>query len=88
MCVGGLQTPALPSSTVSLVKRGKLQTECVSLLPGKQPKGNFAIEHYNAQLACHLRKDSQKSCCFELICPGKRTYEVGTGGRNGPSALV
>ncbi|KFO88096.1 Src kinase-associated phosphoprotein 1, partial [Buceros rhinoceros silvestris] len=41
----------------------------------KQPKGNFAIEHYNAQLACHLRKDSRKSCCFELVCPGKRTYE-------------
>ncbi|NWR65093.1 SKAP1 protein, partial [Bucorvus abyssinicus] len=41
----------------------------------KQPKGNFSIEHYSAQLACHLRKDSRKSCCFELICPGRRTYE-------------
>ncbi|NXJ82710.1 SKAP1 protein, partial [Trogon melanurus] len=41
----------------------------------KQPKGNFSIEHYNARLALHLRKDSRKKCCFELICPGKRTYE-------------
>ncbi|XP_051496396.1 src kinase-associated phosphoprotein 1 [Apus apus] len=41
----------------------------------KQPKGNFSMEHYSAQLAFHLRKDSRKMCCFELICPGKRTYE-------------
>uniref|UniRef100_A0A8C0B953 Src kinase-associated phosphoprotein 1 n=1 Tax=Buteo japonicus TaxID=224669 RepID=A0A8C0B953_9AVES len=41
----------------------------------KQPKGNFSIEHYSARLAFHLRKDSRKKCCFELICPGKRTYE-------------
>uniref|UniRef100_A0A8C8BGX3 Src kinase-associated phosphoprotein 1 n=1 Tax=Otus sunia TaxID=257818 RepID=A0A8C8BGX3_9STRI len=41
----------------------------------KQPKGNFSIEHYSARLAFHLRKDSRKRCCFELICPGKRTYE-------------
>ncbi|KAK4808782.1 hypothetical protein QYF61_027267 [Mycteria americana] len=41
----------------------------------KQPKGTFSIEHYSARLAFHLRKDSRKRCCFELICPGKRTYE-------------
>ncbi|NXE99437.1 SKAP1 protein, partial [Menura novaehollandiae] len=41
----------------------------------KQPKGTFSIEHYSARLASHLRKDSRKRCCFELICPGKRTYE-------------
>ncbi|NWH59320.1 SKAP1 protein, partial [Geococcyx californianus] len=41
----------------------------------KQPKGTFSIENYSAQLAFHLRKDSRKRCCFELICPGKRTYE-------------
>ncbi|NWS76808.1 SKAP1 protein, partial [Crotophaga sulcirostris] len=41
----------------------------------KQPKGTFSIENYSAQLAFHLRKDSRKKCCFELTCPGKRTYE-------------
>ncbi|XP_075299665.1 src kinase-associated phosphoprotein 1 [Opisthocomus hoazin] len=41
----------------------------------KQPKGTLSIEHYSARLAFHLRKDSRKRCCFELICPGKRTYE-------------
>ncbi|NXY84411.1 SKAP1 protein, partial [Alcedo cyanopectus] len=41
----------------------------------KQPKGSFSIEHYNARMAFHLRKDSRKNSCFEVICPGKRTYE-------------
>ncbi|NXF10933.1 SKAP1 protein, partial [Smithornis capensis] len=41
----------------------------------KQPKGSFSIEHYSARLVSHLRKDSRKKCCFELTCPGKRTYE-------------
>ncbi|KFP75049.1 Src kinase-associated phosphoprotein 1, partial [Acanthisitta chloris] len=41
----------------------------------KQPKGTFSIEHCSARMASHLRKDSRKRCCFELICPGKRTYE-------------
>ncbi|XP_035203428.1 src kinase-associated phosphoprotein 1 isoform X2 [Oxyura jamaicensis] len=41
----------------------------------KQPKGTFSIEQYSARLAFHLRKDSRRRCCFELICPGKRTYE-------------
>ncbi|KFW80748.1 Src kinase-associated phosphoprotein 1, partial [Manacus vitellinus] len=41
----------------------------------KQPRGTFSIEHYSARLVSHLRKDSRKKCCFELTCPGKRTYE-------------
>ncbi|NXC31827.1 SKAP1 protein, partial [Campylorhamphus procurvoides] len=41
----------------------------------KQPKGTFSIEHYSARLVSHLRKDSRRKCCFELTCPGKRTYE-------------
>ncbi|XP_071433514.1 src kinase-associated phosphoprotein 1 isoform X2 [Pithys albifrons albifrons] len=41
----------------------------------KQPKGTFSIEHYRARLVSHLRKDSRKRCCFELTCPGKRSYE-------------
>ncbi|NXJ07299.1 SKAP1 protein, partial [Odontophorus gujanensis] len=41
----------------------------------KQPKGTFSIEQYSARLASHLRKDSRRRCCFELVCPGKRTYE-------------
>ncbi|NXY13885.1 SKAP1 protein, partial [Atrichornis clamosus] len=41
----------------------------------KQPKGTFSVERYSARLASHLRKDSRKRCCFELVCPGKRTYE-------------
>ncbi|KAM6399229.1 src kinase-associated phosphoprotein 1 [Rhynochetos jubatus] len=41
----------------------------------KQPKGTFSIEHYSVRLAFHLRKDSRRRCCFELTCPGKRTYE-------------
>ncbi|KAJ7313668.1 hypothetical protein JRQ81_005262 [Phrynocephalus forsythii] len=41
----------------------------------KQPKGMFAIENFHARMALHLRKDSRRDCCFELSCPGKRTYE-------------
>ncbi|NXC06240.1 SKAP1 protein, partial [Orthonyx spaldingii] len=41
----------------------------------KQPKGSFSIESYSARLAPQLRKDSRKKCCFELVCPGKRSYE-------------
>ncbi|NXX98740.1 SKAP1 protein, partial [Centropus bengalensis] len=41
----------------------------------KQPKGTFPIESYSARPAAHLRKDSRRRCCFEIICPGKRTYE-------------
>ncbi|XP_060111220.1 src kinase-associated phosphoprotein 1 [Heteronotia binoei] len=41
----------------------------------KQPKGKFPIENYRARLASYLRKDARQDCCFELMCPGKRTYE-------------
>ncbi|XP_077171145.1 src kinase-associated phosphoprotein 1 isoform X3 [Paroedura picta] len=41
----------------------------------KQPKGRFPIENYRARLASYLRKDARRGCCFELMCPGKRTYE-------------
>ncbi|NWV03341.1 SKAP1 protein, partial [Ptilonorhynchus violaceus] len=41
----------------------------------KHPKGTFSIERYSARLASHLRKDSRKNCCFQLLCPGKRSYE-------------
>ncbi|NXN04987.1 SKAP1 protein, partial [Sylvia borin] len=43
----------------------------------KQPKGSFPIERYQARLDSQLRKDSRKKCCFQLLCPGKRSYEVG-----------
>ncbi|XP_077644521.1 src kinase-associated phosphoprotein 1 [Lonchura striata] len=41
----------------------------------KQPKGSFPIERYQAHLDSQLRKDSRKNCCFQLLCPGKRSYE-------------
>ncbi|NWI07558.1 SKAP1 protein, partial [Tichodroma muraria] len=41
----------------------------------KQPKGSFPIECYQAHLDFQLRKDSRKKCCFQLLCPGKRSYE-------------
>ncbi|NXG50973.1 SKAP1 protein, partial [Psilopogon haemacephalus] len=41
----------------------------------KQPKGSLSISGCSARLAAHLRKDTRRSCCFELTCPGKRTYE-------------
>ncbi|NXO65942.1 SKAP1 protein, partial [Phainopepla nitens] len=41
----------------------------------KHPKGSFPIERYQAHLDSQLRKDSRKKCCFQLLCPGKRSYE-------------
>ncbi|NXS18126.1 SKAP1 protein, partial [Mystacornis crossleyi] len=41
----------------------------------KQPKGSFPIELYRPRWASQLRKDSRKKCCFQLLCPGKRSYE-------------
>nr|XP_054505406.1 src kinase-associated phosphoprotein 1 [Agelaius phoeniceus] len=41
----------------------------------KQPKGSFPIERYQARLDPQIRKDSRKKCCFQLLCPGKRSYE-------------
>ncbi|NXT68973.1 SKAP1 protein, partial [Chaetops frenatus] len=41
----------------------------------KQPKGSFPIECYQARLDSQLWKDPRKKCCFQLVCPGKRSYE-------------
>ncbi|NXD31828.1 SKAP1 protein, partial [Spelaeornis formosus] len=41
----------------------------------KQPRGSFPIERCQARLDPQLRKDSRKKCCFQLLCPGKRSYE-------------
>ncbi|NXQ31871.1 SKAP1 protein, partial [Alaudala cheleensis] len=41
----------------------------------KQPKGSFPMERYRARLHPQLRKDSRKNSCFQLLCPGKRSYE-------------
>ncbi|XP_064255705.1 src kinase-associated phosphoprotein 1 [Passer domesticus] len=41
----------------------------------KHPKGSFPIECYQAHLDSQLRKDSRRKCCFQLLCPGKRSYE-------------
>ncbi|XP_057245085.1 src kinase-associated phosphoprotein 1-like, partial [Malurus melanocephalus] len=41
----------------------------------KQPKGIFSMENYSARRNSQLRKDSRKNCCFQLVCPGKRSYE-------------
>lgn len=84
----GQQMSSAPSSAAGLIKSYRLESNCISLLPGKQPKGTLSIEQYSARLAFHLRKDSRRRCCFELICPGKRTYEVGTGKRRGAFVLV
>nr|XP_033773959.1 src kinase-associated phosphoprotein 1 isoform X2 [Geotrypetes seraphini] len=42
---------------------------------GKQPKGAFQIKDYSVQAAPHLRKDSKRESCFELISYDKRTYQ-------------
>ncbi|PKU28249.1 src kinase-associated phosphoprotein hypothetical protein [Limosa lapponica baueri] len=64
--------PRPVQDTGNILKQGYLEKRS----RGKQPKGNFSIENYSARLAFHLRKDSRRKCCFELICPGKRTYET------------
>ncbi|NXM59125.1 SKAP1 protein, partial [Illadopsis cleaveri] len=56
-------------------KAGKSRISPDSLFPGQQPKGSFPIERYQARLDSQLRKDSRKKCCFQLLCPGKRSYE-------------
>ncbi|XP_017170328.1 src kinase-associated phosphoprotein 1 isoform X3 [Mus musculus] len=42
---------------------------------GKQPKGTFLIKGYSVRMAPHLRKDSKKESCFELISQDRRSYE-------------
>ncbi|XP_074475860.1 src kinase-associated phosphoprotein 1 [Sebastes fasciatus] len=41
----------------------------------KQQKGSFYIIDYSVQLVTNLRKDSKKTSCFELFCPGRRSYQ-------------
>nr|AAI71961.1 Skap1 protein [Mus musculus]BAE41394.1 unnamed protein product [Mus musculus] len=41
----------------------------------KQPKGTFLIKGYSVRMAPHLRKDSKKESCFELISQDRRSYE-------------
>ncbi|XP_054454923.1 src kinase-associated phosphoprotein 1 [Anoplopoma fimbria] len=41
----------------------------------KQQKGSLYIIDYNVQLVTNLRKDSKKTCCFELFCPGRRSFQ-------------
>ncbi|XP_031210348.1 src kinase-associated phosphoprotein 1 isoform X2 [Mastomys coucha] len=41
----------------------------------KQPKGTFLIKGYTVRMAPHLRKDSKKESCFELISQDRRSYE-------------
>ncbi|KAM8836753.1 src kinase-associated phosphoprotein 1 isoform 2-T2 [Spinachia spinachia] len=41
----------------------------------KQQKGSFYVIDYGAQLASNVRKDSRKSSCFELVCPGRRSFQ-------------
>ncbi|XP_007259189.2 src kinase-associated phosphoprotein 1 [Astyanax mexicanus] len=41
----------------------------------KQQKGSFFINGYSAELVSNLRKDSRKSCCFEMSAPGRRSYQ-------------
>ncbi|XP_034715560.1 src kinase-associated phosphoprotein 1 isoform X3 [Etheostoma cragini] len=41
----------------------------------KQQKGSFYIGDYSVQLVTNLRKDSKKNACFELFCPGRRSFQ-------------
>ncbi|XP_041938475.1 src kinase-associated phosphoprotein 1 [Alosa sapidissima] len=41
----------------------------------KQQKGSFYINGYRAELVPNLRKDSKKNACFEMIAPGRRSYQ-------------
>ncbi|XP_030255700.1 src kinase-associated phosphoprotein 1 isoform X1 [Sparus aurata] len=41
----------------------------------KQQKGSFYISDYSVQLAPNLRKDSKRNACFELFCPGRRSFQ-------------
>lgn len=46
------------------------------IISDKQQKGSFYINGYSAELVSNLRKDSKKSCCFEMNAPGRRSYQV------------
>ncbi|KAM4691918.1 src kinase-associated phosphoprotein 1 [Rhinophrynus dorsalis] len=47
---------------------------------GKQPKGGFLIKDCFAQMISHIRKDSRRDACFELVSPGKRSYQFTAAG--------
>ncbi|XP_072269794.1 src kinase-associated phosphoprotein 1 [Pyxicephalus adspersus] len=42
---------------------------------GKVPKGGFLIKDCMAKLVPHIRKDSRRDSCFELVSPGSRSYQ-------------
>uniref|UniRef100_A0A3Q4HDD2 Src kinase associated phosphoprotein 2 n=1 Tax=Neolamprologus brichardi TaxID=32507 RepID=A0A3Q4HDD2_NEOBR len=42
----------------------------------KQQKGEFSIDGYGVKMNNTLRKDSKKDCCFEILAPDKRVYQV------------
>ncbi|XP_069093644.1 src kinase-associated phosphoprotein 1 isoform X1 [Pleurodeles waltl] len=42
---------------------------------GKQQKGAFHLKDYALRIAPHLRKDSRRDSCFELVSYDKRTYQ-------------
>ncbi|XP_068118806.1 src kinase-associated phosphoprotein 1 [Hyperolius riggenbachi] len=41
----------------------------------KVPKGGFLIKDCSAKLVPHIRKDSRRDSCFELLSPGSRSYQ-------------
>lgn len=65
------QKRCLPLAVVSLKRHREL-----CCFAGKQPKGTFLIKGYSVRMAPHLRKDSKKESCFELISQDRRSYEV------------
>ncbi|KAM8966799.1 src kinase-associated phosphoprotein 1-like [Pelodytes ibericus] len=42
---------------------------------GKMPKGGFLIKDCSAHFVSHIRKDSRRDACFELVSPGNRSYQ-------------
>ncbi|KAM5134837.1 src kinase-associated phosphoprotein 1 [Mantella aurantiaca] len=42
---------------------------------GRVPKGGFLINNCSAKLVSHIRKDSRRDFCFELVSPGNRSYQ-------------
>ncbi|KAM9837527.1 src kinase-associated phosphoprotein 1 [Aulostomus maculatus] len=41
----------------------------------KQQKGSFYINDYSVHLAPTLRKDAKRHSCFELVAPGRRSFQ-------------
>ncbi|XP_018093518.1 src kinase-associated phosphoprotein 1 isoform X2 [Xenopus laevis] len=42
---------------------------------GKQPKGGFPIKDSLAQLTPHIRKDSRREGCFEIVTPDQHVFQ-------------